>query len=95
MFLVNDNGTVSTSETEGLIRPYAFYPNPAQSQLHLEYSPDITPAKVELYDLQGRLVHVQNKGLENVNLQGLPSGQYLLKVTLADGNSYTDKVVKE
>ena len=77
------------------VRPYAFYPNPAQSQLHLEYSPDVAPAKVELYDLQGRLVHVQNKGLENVNLQGLPSGQYLLKVTLADGNSYTDKVVKE
>ena len=35
------------------------------------------------------------KGLENVNLHGLMVGQYLMKVTLEDGKTYTDKVAKE
>ena len=77
------------------IRPYAYYPNPAQSALHLQYSPDVQPACIELYDLQGRLVHKQNRGLEQIGLQGLTSGQYLIRVTMEDGKAYTDKVVKE
>ena len=45
-------------EEQGLIvRPYAYYPNPVQDELHLQYLPDITPTQIELYDLQGRLVH--------------------------------------
>jgi hypothetical protein len=89
-----DNGN-STPETEAFIRPYLFYPNPTQDQLHLQYSPDVQPKTIELYDLQGRLVHKQSKDLENVDMQGLALGQYLMKVMLEDGKSYTDKVVKE
>ena len=74
---------------------YLAYPNPAHDQLHLQYSPDVQPKQVELYDLQGRLVRSQSQGLESVDMQGLASGQYLMKVTLEDGKSFTDKVVKE
>ena len=77
------------------VRPYAFYPNPAQDQLHLQYSPDVKPMQIELYDLQGRLVRSQGAGLERLNLQGLAAGQYVMKVTLTDGTAYSDKVVKE
>ena len=77
------------------VRPYTYYPNPAQDQLHLQYSPDVKPARIELYDLQGRLVYLQSHSLESVEMQGLTAGQYLMKVTLEDGKSYTDKVVKE
>lgn len=77
------------------IRPYTFYPNPAQSELHLQYSPDVQPARIELYDVQGRLVQTQTRGLETLRLEGLAAGQYLMKVTLEDGQSFTDKVVKE
>jgi hypothetical protein len=55
----------------------------------------VQPKQVELYDLQGRLVRSQSQGLESLNMQGLASGQYLMKVTLEDGKSFTDKVVKE
>jgi hypothetical protein len=72
-----------------------FYPNPAQDRLRLQYSPDVQPKQVELYDLQGRLVRSQSQGLESLNMQGLAPGQYLMKVTLEDGKSFTDKVVKE
>jgi hypothetical protein len=74
---------------------YLAYPNPAQDRLHLQYSPDVKPMQVELYDLQGRLVCSQSQGLESVDMQGLAPGQYLIKVTLEDGKSFTDKVVKE
>ena len=77
------------------VRPYTFYPNPAQDQLHLQYSPDVEPSQIELYDLQGRLVRSQGSGLESLNLQGLAPGQYVMKVTLTDGTAYSDKVVKE
>ena len=94
-FFLNHDGTVGTNEAGIDIRPYAYYPNPAQDRLRLQYSPDVQPKQVELYDLQGRLVRSQSQGLESVDLQGLASGQYLMKVTLEDGKSFTDKVVKE
>ena len=77
------------------VRPYAYWPNPAQDQLHLQYSPDVTPQQIELYDLQGRLVRSQRNGLESVNLEGLAAGAYTMRVTLDDGKTFTDKVVKE
>ena len=80
---------------ETKLRPYLFYPNPAQNQLHLQFSPDVTPKTIELYDLQGRLVHTQRNGLESLNLQGLASGAYTMRVTLEDGKVFTDKIVKE
>ena len=82
-------------EQDDLVRPYMFYPNPAQDQLHINYSPDVQPKLLELYDMQGRLVHQQRDGLENLNLQGLATGQYVMKVTMEDGTTYSDKVVKE
>ena len=94
-FFLTDDGLTAVHEGNIEIRPYAYYPNPAQDQLHLQYSPDVQPKTIELYDLQGRLVRTQSKGLESVNVQGLAPGQYLMKVTLEDGKSYTDKVVKE
>ena len=95
-FFLNHDGTVNDLSEFGIeVRPYMYYPNPTQDQLHLQYSPDVQPKTIELYDLQGRLVRTQTKGLENVDMQGLAPGQYLMKVTLEDGKSYTDKVVKE
>jgi hypothetical protein len=35
------------------------------------------------------------QGWESNNLQGLVPGQYLMQVTLEDGKTYSDKVVKE
>ena len=93
--LALDENGAGMPETEAFVRPYACWPNPAQDQLHLQYSPDVKPTRVELYDLQDRLVHSQSDGLESVDLRGLASGQYLMKVTLQDGKSYMDKVMNE
>ena len=83
-------------EEQGMaVRPYAYWPNPAQDELHLQYSPDVTPRSIELYDLQGRLVRSQRNGLESLDLQGLAPGTYTMRVTLENGKAFSDKVVKE
>ena len=95
LYTFNDNGTVGTPEMGAFVRPYAYWPNPAQDQLHLQYSPDVKPMQVELYDLQGRLVRTQSKSLESISLQGLSAGPYTMRVVLEDGKTFSDKVVKE
>ena len=93
--LALDGNGMDTPEAETFVRPYAYWPNPAQDQLHLQYSPDVKPMQVELYDLQGRLVRTQSKDLESVSLQGLSAGTYTMRVTLEDGKAFSDKVVKK
>ena len=92
---LNHDGTVGTSEGGIEVRPYCFYPNPTQDMLRMQYSPDVQPARVELYDLQVRLVRTQSKAFESIDMSQLPAGTYTLRVTLEDGKTYSDKVVKE
>ncbi len=93
---INADGTVGTDEIlVQEIRPYAYWPNPAQDELHLQFSPDVTPKSIELYDLQGRMVQTQSKNLESLNMAGLPAGTYTMRVMLEDGKVFSDKVVKE
>lgn len=92
--VIQDNSW-SAFETGLPLRPYAFYPNPVQDQLHLLFSPDVKPTHIELYDLQGRLVKTQRNGLESLNLQGLATGTYTMRVALEGGKTFSDKVVKE
>ena len=94
-FLVSHDGTVGINEEGVEVRPYSYWPNPARSELRLQFSPDVQPIRIELYDLQGRLVRSSDKGLEVLDIQGLASGQYVMKVTMDNGKVFTDKVVKE
>ena len=94
-FFLNHDGTVGMNEGGIEIRPYAFYPNPVKEQLHMQFSPDVQPAQVELYDLQGRLVRTQSKAFESIDMSRLPAGTYTLRVTLEDGTVFSDKVVRE
>ncbi|MBR3491506.1 MAG: T9SS type A sorting domain-containing protein, partial [Bacteroidales bacterium] len=94
-FFLTHDGTVGVNESGMEIRPYCFYPNPVQAQLQMQFSPDVKPKQVELYDLQGRLVRMQSSGFESVDMSRLPAGAYMLRVTLEDEKVFSDKVVKE
>lgn len=89
------DGTLALPEMEPSIRPYTFFPNPVDDFLRLEFSPDVTPSVVELYDIQGQLVRSQGNSLESINMKELPSGTYTLHIVMNDGTSYSDKVVKQ
>ena len=94
LFLTHD-GIPATGVGGIEVRPYAYYPNPTHDALHLQYSPDVQPKQIEFFDLQGRLVHTQSKAFESIDMSQLPTGTYTMRVTLEDGKSYSDKVVKE
>ena len=94
-FYLNHDGTVGVNENGMDVRPYAFYPNPAKEQLHFEFSPDVQPKQIELYDLQGRLVCTQSNTFEAIDMSQLPTGTYMLRVTLEDGKMFSDKVIKK
>ncbi len=94
LFLTDDD-LLGVEGCEAIIRPYTFYPNPAQDRLRLQYSPDVQPKQIELYDLQGRLVRSQGSAFESVDVSQLPTGTYTMRVTMDDGQVFTDKVVKE
>ena len=85
----------SEENGETALRPYSLFPNPVEDQLHMEYSPDVTPRLAELYDVLGRLVGTQNNNLESVNMRDLPAGTYTLRIVMEDGTTYSDKVVKQ
>ena len=82
-------------ENQDFIRPYACFPNPVADELHLTFSPDVTPMQIELYDLQGRLVRAQKNGLGSLNMSDLPSGTYTMRVKMEDGKVFSDKIVKK
>ncbi len=95
-FFLDHDGPVNDLSEFGIeVRPYTFYPNPAKDALHLQYSPDVTPTQIELYDLQGRLVRTQRKGLESLDMEGLASGTYTMRIMLEGGQTFSDKVMKE
>ena len=93
---LNADGTVGTKEViVEDVRPYTYWPNPVQDELYLQYFQNVKPTQIELYDLQGRLVHTQNNGLESINMKGLSSGTYTMRVSLESGRVFTDMVVKD
>ena len=96
MFLVVLEDQYSeTTEVSPMFKPYCFFPNPVDDLLHMEFSPDVQPQAVEIYDIKGRLVGTQNTGLENVDMSGLPTGTYTLRIVMEDGAAYSEKVVKQ
>lgn len=73
------------------------YPNPATDILHIAVT-DGEIARVEMTDMFGRNVPVRTEHNASqqttVNTSALPSGVYILRVTLRDGTVRTEKVVK-
>ena len=85
----------NTPEMTSINYPINLYPNPVKDLLTLRFDDGTEPESVELYDLAGRLVSTKSNGLEYIDMSAMPSGVYLLCVTMKDGMSYHDKILKE
>jgi len=95
-FCLSEKETSVGISGEGMeVRPYCFYPNPVQARLQMQFSPDVQPKHIELYDLQGRLVRTQQSNFGSIDMSQLSAGTYMMRVTMEDGKTYSDKVVKE
>ena len=96
--LGEDTGVVARFSGAGVdetCQLFSIYPNPAKDKLYTQFSPDVQPVQVELYDLQGRPVRTQRSAFETIDLSRLPAGTYTMRVVMKDGKTYSDKVVKE
>ena len=75
-------------------------PNPVTDVLHVSVT-DGEIARIEMFDAFGRIVPVETHGRASlpsptttVNTSDIPSGLYVLRVTLTDGTVRTTKIVK-
>ena len=84
-----------SADSEWLDREITVYPNPASSQVIVEFSTgDINV--IRLLDLTGRLVMSfrPENSLATLNLDALASGTYLIQVDTKNG-IYTQKILVE
>ena len=76
----------AVEETEG--KNFSLWPNPASQTVYIDC---IEPAEVQVYNALGQLVKtVQNAN--EINVSDLMEGIYLLRITVADGECYTNRV---
>ena len=71
---------------------FAIYPNPATSVLHIDNS-NFTIKNVEVYNVLGKKIITSNKN--QLNIENLVNGVYLLKVQDDKGNMATKRFVKK
>jgi len=73
------------------------YPNPAKDNIYIELSPDADCQSVELYTLDGRLVKTCHGASQQttIHVENLNAGVYILKLRMADGKEFAERIVKE
>ncbi len=95
IYFIHDGDPTNTRETTASEMSYSLYPNPVKDHLTLRFNDGAEPESVELYDLAGRLVGTKPNGLESIDMSAMSSGVYMLRVTMKDGTSYHEKIIKE
>ncbi|NDI98679.1 T9SS type A sorting domain-containing protein [Flavobacterium sp. LaA7.5] len=73
---------------------FSVYPNPANDLVTIKAGSNIVAHNVTIYDMSGKLLQQNNiNSADNtVDVKGLPSGLYLLRVTGSNGNIYSHKL---
>ena len=64
------------------------YPNPASETVRIE---GIEPTEVQIYNALGQVVKIVRRTNE-IDVEGLPEGVYLLRITDAEGRNHTARV---
>ena len=72
----------------------AIYPNPTSGKIHIALSENVI--RCQIIGLMGNVLHEISPSSSDfdLDLSGLPSGMYLVKVQFADGKMVFRKVVK-
>jgi len=89
---------VETSTEEPLIgQNLRLYPNPVGEVLYITSRDPVD--QLEVFDVTGKLMHSKKiSGIRRryqLNLQPLPPGMYLIKISLGDEGSTTQKIIKK
>ena len=74
----------------------SIFPNPTKTEFSIKNSGQITLAKMELFDLTGKLLLSQNLGTTESNTITLPNlskGMYMVSAQDSNGNNYKSKII--
>lgn len=91
------NTYVTTIQNLGIIdnetqTKFILYPNPVKDMLFFETAAQVI--KIEVFDVSGRILSSQGVINNKVNLNGLKTGNYILKITTENEVMYS-KIIKE
>ena len=78
----------ATEEFSGLSDTPQLYPNPAREKVTIE---GIETSEVQVYNALGQMVKTV-RGTNEIDVEGLAEGVYLLRITDTDGKVYTNKI---
>lgn len=81
------------------IEKFEIYPNPASTEIHIEVGDNTFPKKLEIFDMNGRLlsknVPSKNSQIHHLDISKLSSGMYFIAMTNQEGQRIIRKMVKE
>ena len=86
--LYTNNALSSSNFTQNNLE-VALYPNPVRDILNIETVLDIQ--SVEIYNIQGQKVLTSNQ--KQINVSGLATGMYVVRIQDAENNISTKKIV--
>ncbi len=95
---IDANGSDAAIENaESIAKPYFCYPNPVNDYLYIELSPDVSCQSIEIYSIDGSLVETfhETSVQPTIDISGLNAGVYIVKIRMADGKEYSERIVKE
>ena len=92
--IVSDNTLDGMDEPMHAEKPFELYPNPTKGTITLRFTKS-EPTNVAVYDLTGRIVGTKSEGMKSIDMSTMPTGVYMLSVTMKDGTSYNEKIIKE
>ncbi len=90
---LNFGTTLGTSETALESKKIALYPNPAKETVSLKNADKIK--SVDIYESAGRKVRSVKLEGESISIRDLKSGIYYFEITLKDGTTSYEKLIKE
>lgn len=95
-YIIDDTkGTMYLSDNLAVLKPYSIFPNPTKDIINISFLPDVKCEKVQIFGMDGKLYHEQNFDMSTINVDGLSTGIYMMKIQLSSGISYTGKLVVE
>jgi len=72
------------------------YPNPASDIINVKFNnPASAISQANIYDLNGKLILSPNFTNQTVDVKSLATGSYLLILKDAQGNAYSQKILKK
>ncbi|MBP9994310.1 MAG: T9SS type A sorting domain-containing protein [bacterium] len=93
VFAEGQYSDVTENRTDG--SGVSAYPNPASGSISVSVNSGAEIESVSLFDISGRLVKAQQSGFGSIDISGLATGMYVMKVTLDDGKVFEEKIVKK